>query len=76
MLNTSDLRKDILGDLADLRSGKITRAEARARAMLMRNALDTMKIEIAATALRADSFQPVSLEPRMITVSSNVREAA
>lgn len=69
MFDTADLRSGLKGDLDALRAGKISRSEARARAALARNILDTVKIEIAATAMRLETFAPVELESRMITVA-------
>lgn len=62
MYDTSDLRRKILEDFDALRAGKITPADARARALLARSAVDTMKVEIAAAAMRLDRFNPVILD--------------
>ena len=62
MKDTRDLRTSLIADLEALRQGKITRAEARARAQLARNVLDTLKIEVASFAMNVDRYQPVVLE--------------
>lgn len=62
MKDTRDLRTSLIADLQALREGKITRAEARARAQLARNVLDTLKIEVASFAMNVDRYQPVALE--------------
>ena len=63
MRNTVELRNTLLQDLADLRTGVISRSEARARSMLARNIIDTLKIEVAAQAMLIDQFSPVLLQP-------------
>jgi hypothetical protein len=50
-MNTSELRKILIEDLTALRSGKITPNEARARAALVRQIIDTMKIELLHEAM-------------------------
>lgn len=60
-LTTASLRSGIADDLAALRAGKIRGAEARTRAYLAKQIIDTLKIEAVAMHLRVDSFVPVPL---------------
>jgi len=62
MKNTAELRNALLRDLDDLRRGAITRSEARARAMLARNVIDTLKIEVASHAMNMSQYSPVLLQ--------------
>jgi hypothetical protein len=62
MKTTSDLRNILIADLTALRNGNITRAEARARAQVARNILDTIKIEVASHAMNVSYYQPVLLD--------------
>lgn len=69
---TSDLRKILTEDLLLLRDAKITKADARARAYVARNVIDTLKVELAAHAMNLKSFTPVLLESpeRFITLAA------
>jgi hypothetical protein len=62
MKDTRDLRTTLIADLNDLREGRITRAEARARAQVARNIIDTIKIEVASYSMNMSAYQPVLLE--------------
>ena len=59
---TTDLRRVLTKDLEDLRSGKITKSDARTRAYVARNIIDTLKIEIAASAMNLSKYEPVLLD--------------
>lgn len=63
MLDTADLKNALLQDYHDLKAGKITRSEARARASVAKNAIDLMKIEIMAASANLKEFEPVQLYP-------------
>lgn len=67
-MNTTELRCDLLNDLALLRAGKITPSQARARAQLARAACDTLKIEITAATLMKQRFEPVLLFDQSRTI--------
>lgn len=60
-MNTSGLRQMLIEDLTALRSGKLTPNEARARAALVRQIIDTMKIELLHEALNQTQSRPVAL---------------
>lgn len=62
MKDTRDLRNTLIADLNALRNGEITRAEARARAQVARNIIDTLKIEVASYSMNVSTYQPVLLE--------------
>ena len=72
MKTTTDLRKMLLEDLVYLRQAKITKAEARARAYVARNIIDTMKVELAAASMNLSAFNPVLLESpeRFVTLAA------
>lgn len=61
MKTTADLRDSIIKDLALLKSGDITRAEARTRAYLAKQIIDTVKTECVAMSLGSTRLEPVSL---------------
>lgn len=60
---TADLREVLVRDLQDLRTGKLPKSDARARAYVAKQIIDTLKIEVAAHAMNMTSYQPVMLEP-------------
>jgi hypothetical protein len=60
-MNTSELRKILLDDLAALRSGKLTPNEARARAALVRPVIDTLKLELLNEAMNRPKILPVTV---------------
>lgn len=72
MLTTASLRADLLNDLAQLRDGKITVSQARARAAIARSVCDTLKIELAAASLAKQKFEPVLLldAPRPLGIAA------
>ena len=63
MKNTAELRNVLIQDLTLLRNGEINRAEARTRAYLAKNIIDTLKVEIASQAMLMDNYSPVLLSP-------------
>lgn len=65
---TETLREGLIEDLAALRKGKMRASEARARAYLAKQIIETVKIEAVAEHLRLEKFQPVSLLPAERTI--------
>ncbi|MFC5355469.1 hypothetical protein [Azospirillum himalayense] len=71
MKTTADLRRMLIEDFQALRSGNITRSEARTRAYLAKQIVDTMKLEMIAAAANTNKFDPVVIEvdsPSPLTV--------
>lgn len=64
--NTHDLRRLLLVSLDDLVAKRITPNEARARAWLVREVLDTMRIEMIAARTGLAVYAPVELLPNII----------
>lgn len=63
--NTLELRRSILTDLASLRSGEMTVAQARVRASMAKQALDLLKMEFLAADHGAETVEPLSLTERV-----------
>lgn len=61
LTTTADVRGDLLIDLRALRSGNLSRSEARVRAYVAKQIIDTLKIEVVAANMQLDSFRPVPL---------------
>jgi hypothetical protein len=59
--DTSDLRAGLVADLAALRDGKLSGSEARTRAYVAKQVIDSMKLEIVAAHMQLNGFQPVAL---------------
>jgi hypothetical protein len=60
MKTTTDLRRELIADLNALKSGAITRAEARVRANIAKQIIDTVKVECVAMTLGTDAPIPVN----------------
>jgi hypothetical protein len=60
-IDTRSLRGGLIGDLAALRSKEISVADARARALLAKNTIDTVKVELVAKAMNIDELTPLAL---------------
>ncbi len=68
-MNTSELRKMLIEDLTALRSGKLTPNEARARAVLVKQIIDTMKLELLHEAMNQPKPRAVPMldhEPTVV----------
>lgn len=63
--NSLELRRSILQDLAQLRAGAMTAAQARVRASMAKQALDLLKMEFLATDHGAETVEPLSLVDRI-----------
>lgn len=61
MRNTHELRQALIQDLEGLRAGTIPRPEARARAYLARQIIDTIKVEAVAAAMNTGGYRAVML---------------
>lgn len=61
MRNTHELRQALIEDLQGLRNGTLPRPEARARAYLARQIIDTVKVEAVAAAMNTGGYQAVAL---------------
>lgn len=60
MQTTTDLRRELIADLDALKSGAITRAEARVRANIAKQIIDTVKVECVAMTLGTNAPVPVN----------------
>lgn len=60
-LTTATLRSQILKDIEAVRNGKMSRAEARTLAMMTRNVLDTVKIEVTVASMKMLEINAVTL---------------
>jgi len=58
---TADIRAGLIRDLNSLRAGNISISEARTRAYLAKNIIDTVKIEIVAAQMNMDRFSAIGL---------------
>lgn len=58
---TADLREGLLRDLTMLRAGDLRPSEARCRAYVAKQIIDTLKVEAVALTYRVDHFEPVPL---------------
>lgn len=65
--DTHDLRRLLLVSLDELVSKQITPNEARARAWLVREVLDTMRLEMIAARTGLGVYAPVELLPKIIS---------
>jgi hypothetical protein len=63
MRDTNQLREALIEDLMALRAGNLARPEARARAYLARQIIDTVKVEAIAAAMNTDTYRAVELLP-------------
>lgn len=61
MRNTHELRQALIEDLQGLRNGTLPRPEARARAYLARQIIDTVKVEAVAAAMNTGGYSAVEL---------------
>jgi hypothetical protein len=61
-VNTFELRKILIEDLQKLRSGEITANEARARASLAKQIIETAKLELIAHVMDTTTIKPLELE--------------
>ena len=61
MQTTSDLRNVLISDLEGLRAGTITRPEARCRAYVAKQIIDTVKVECVAMAGGYSSTTPLAI---------------
>ncbi len=59
--DTLSIRRYMLQSLADLHNKELTPREARARAALIRTALDTIRIEIVASREGLRGYAPVNM---------------
>lgn len=59
--STATLRRDLIADLAALREGTLSGSEARTRAYVAKQVIDTMKLEIVAAHMKLEDFQPIGL---------------
>lgn len=58
---TADLREGLLRDLTALRGGDLRPSEARCRAYVAKQIIDTLKVEAIALTYRVERFEPVPL---------------
>ena len=63
---THDLRRLLLVSLDDLVEKRITPNEARARSWLVREVLDTMRLEMIAARTGLAIYSPVELLPKVV----------
>lgn len=61
MQTTAELRDTLISDLEGLRKGAITRPEARCRAYVAKQIIDTVKVECVAMAQGYDRTVPLSI---------------
>lgn len=59
--STASLRRGLIEDLAALREGTLSGAEARTRAYVAKQVIDSMKLEIVAAHMKLEEFAPVAL---------------
>lgn len=59
--STTDLRVGLIADLEALREGRLGGAEARTRAYVAKQIIDSMKLEIVAAHMKLEEFEPVKL---------------
>lgn len=59
--STVSIRRMLLDDLQKLRSGELRNADARARAYVTKQIIDTMKLEAVAMQMRVETFEPLAL---------------
>ena len=73
--DTNDLRQRLINIWSQHEAGTISNAVARTRAILAREILDTIKVEIVASRTGLTSFAPVSFQtkPQIIDVSAKKR---
>lgn len=63
MKDTLQLRKMLIRSLEDVIEKRITPNDARARAMLARGILDTVRVEIQAARIGLSTYEPVAFIP-------------
>jgi len=59
--STVTIRRMLLEDLQKLRAGELRNSDARARAYVTKQIIDTMKLEAVAMQMRVEVFEPLAL---------------
>lgn len=65
---TKEIRDELIADLAALRKGEITVAQAKARALLARNILESLKIDLVAQRMAIGDLGSIAT-PRLQLVA-------
>lgn len=70
MKNTADLRAALIEDFEALRRGELSRPEARVRAYVAKQVIETLKVECVASAANVDHYAPVTINANSVAIAA------